>query len=40
MCHYYGVLMTDRAIDKDAIVYRDVFQQHPEWFKGQVDLFY
>lgn len=38
--HLDGVLMTDRAIDKTCIIYRDVFQKHPEWFRDAVDLFY
>lgn len=35
--HLNGVLAVDHALDADAIVSREVFDENPEWFTGQVD---
>jgi peptide deformylase len=35
--HLNGILAVDHALDKDAIVSREVFDAHPEWFADKVD---
>lgn len=35
--HLNGVLAVDHALDADAIVLREVFDAHPEWFVDKVD---
>jgi peptide deformylase len=35
--HLNGVLAVDHALDADAIVSREVFDAHPEWFADKVD---
>ncbi len=35
--HLDGVLAVDHALDADAIVSREVFEQNPEWFADKVD---
>ena len=35
--HLDGVLAVDHALDKDAIVSREVFESKPDWFAGMVD---
>lgn len=35
--HLDGVLALDRALDRDAVICRDVFEADPGYFAGQVD---
>ena len=35
--HLDGVLAVDRAIDRNSLVSREVFESKPQWFKRQVD---
>jgi peptide deformylase len=35
--HLNGILAVDHALDSDAIVSREVFEEHPEWFRSKVD---
>ncbi|TDJ17573.1 MAG: peptide deformylase [Gammaproteobacteria bacterium] len=35
--HLDGILAVDHALDADAIVSREVFEENPEWFTGKVD---
>lgn len=35
--HLNGILAVDHALDADAIVCREVFDAHPEWFVDKVD---
>ena len=35
--HLNGVLAVDHALDAEAIVSREVFEENPEWFRDQVD---
>jgi peptide deformylase len=35
--HLNGILAVDHALDADAIVSREVFDAHPEWFADKVD---
>ena len=35
--HLDGVLAVDHALDADAIVAREVFDENPDWFAGKVD---
>jgi peptide deformylase len=35
--HLHGVLAVDHALDTDAIVSREVFEENPKWFSSKVD---
>ena len=35
--HLNGILAVDHALDADAIVSREVFEENPDWFTGKVD---
>lgn len=35
--HLNGVLAVDHALDADAIVSREVFEENPDWFRSKVD---
>jgi len=35
--HLNGILAVDHALDADAIVSREVFEEKPEWFASKVD---
>lgn len=35
--HLNGILAVDHALDADAIVSREVFEENPNWFTGKVD---
>ncbi len=35
--HLNGILAVDRALDRNSIVYRSVFEEHREFYLGQVD---
>lgn len=35
--HLSGILAVDHALDADAIVSRQVFEENPDWFARQVD---
>jgi len=35
--HLDGVLAVDHALDADAIVSRQAFEENPHWFEGKVD---
>ena len=35
--HLNGILAVDHALDTDAIVSRELFDAHPDWFAGKVD---
>lgn len=35
--HLNGILAIDHALDADAIVSREVFDENPHWFSGKVD---
>jgi peptide deformylase len=35
--HLDGILAVDHALDADAIVSREVFEENPEWFTNRVD---
>jgi len=35
--HLDGILAVDHALDADAIVSREVFEENPEWFADKVD---
>ena len=37
MDHLDGVLAVDRAIDREALVSREVFEAHPDFFRAQVE---
>jgi peptide deformylase len=35
--HLDGMLAVDRAVDRDSLVSREVFESEPQWFEHQVD---
>ncbi len=35
--HLDGILAVDHALDTDAIVSREVFEENPEWFRNKAD---
>ncbi|TFH48520.1 MAG: peptide deformylase, partial [Lysobacterales bacterium] len=35
--HLNGVLAVDHALDEDALVSREVFEENPDWFAAKVD---
>jgi peptide deformylase len=35
--HLDGILAVDHALDADAIISREVFEERPQWFAGKVD---
>ena len=35
--HLDGILAVDHALDADAIVSREVFEENPDWFADKVD---